>query len=514
MVFLAILPIILILVGMIVLKKSAVIVSPVSLIFTFILSIVCFKALPNNLTFQTWRGIIEGGKIVFLIWSAFSMLVMLQRTRAMDRIKIVLAGVTDDKRILLVMIAFCFSIFLEGAAGAGTPTAISAPFLVGIGFNPLSAAIAGMVGAGIAPSWGGAGATTIVGHKAVAEHVALNHVTAITGRIAMFGAFVVPIILIYVIIGKKGFKGLWGYLIYTGIVLASSFFIISNYVGTEVVSLGSGAIGVISSLVYVKLTKHKAPDEYRYVAETMDQEESEYISSSGSVSVSLKETQSMPSTIKSFMPYLMLIIGLPVIRFSFPLSTLSKYGYVVWIAAVIFTIVLINSIILKGVQGFGSYVSYLKESLIKVIPAFISMAALLSVANIMKTSGMLSVIAQTLSGIVGNGYPVIAILIGSLGSFITGTGLGSNVMFGPMHMQAGELLGLNKVVLFSAQNVGGAIGNMICPNNIVAVAATVDTLGKEGEIMKKSMPSWFVILVIYGVIAMLYSHIFFKSFGL
>ncbi|TCO77382.1 L-lactate permease [Marinisporobacter balticus] len=493
--FLAILPIIVVLVGMIVLKKSAVIVSPVTLIFTIILGIISFHAPMGEMTTQTWKGVVEGGKIIFLVWSAFAMLVMLQKTKAMDGIKIALAGITDDKRILLIMIGFCFSIFLEGAAGAGTPTAICAPFLVGIGFTPLSAAIAGMLGAGIAPSWGGAGATTIVGHQAVAEHIALQDVTAISGRLAMLGAFVVPIIMIYVLIGKKGFKGLWGYILYIGAVLAGSFFFISNFIGTEVVSLGCGAIGIIASLIYVKVSKHQAPEEYRYIPATLSKEEKSLI----------------PNTWKAFAPYLILIIALPAIRFSFPLAVLAKYGYVVWIAAVIFAIVFIGSLILNSPKD---YFSYLKESLVKVIPAFISMGALLSVANIMKSTGMLAIIAQGLADVAGNGYPVVAVFIGSLGTFIAGTGLGSNVMFGPMHMQAAELLSLNKVALFSCQNVGGAIGNMICPNNIVAVAATVDTLGQEGEIMKKCIPSWLVLLIIYGAAGLLYTHILFPTVGM
>lgn len=495
MIFLAILPIVVVLVGMVVLKKSAVIVSPVTLLFTIILSIISFNASTSEMTAQTYQGVMEGGKIIFLVWSAFAMLIMLQKTKAMDGIKIALAGITDDKRILLIMIGFCFSIFLEGAAGAGTPTAICAPFLVGIGFTPLSAAIAGMLGAGIAPSWGGAGATTIVGHQSVADHIALQDVTAISGRLAMLGAFIVPIIMIYALIGKKGFKGLWSYLFYIGAVLAGSFFFISNYIGTEVVSLGCGAIGIVASLIYVKVSKHQAPEEYRYIPKKLSSEESALI----------------PSTIKSFAPYLILIIALPVIRFSFPLAVLAKYGYVVWIAVVIFTIVFIGSIILNGVKG---YLSYLKEGLIKVIPAFISMAALLSVANIMKSTGMLTIIAQSLADIAGKGYPFVAVLIGSLGTFISGTGLGSNVMFGPMHMKAAELLSLNKVVLFSSQNVGGAIGNMICPNNIVAVAATVDTLGQEGEIMKKCIPSWLVLVIVYGIAGLLFAHVLFPTFGM
>lgn len=489
MLLVSLVPIIFVLIGMIVLKKSAIVVSPLTLILTIFLAFIVFKMNSANIVNETIKGVTEGGKIIFLVWSAFAMLVMLQYTKAMERIKITLANITDDRRILLIMIGYCFSIFLEGAAGAGTPTAICAPFLVGVGFTPLSAAIAGMLGAGIAPSWGGAGATTIVGHSVVAEHIPLQLASAISGLIAMFGAFLIPSIMIFALLGKNGFKGLKKYILFISLITSFSFFLITNYIGPEIVSLGSGAIGIIASLIYVKVFKHETPDEYRYIPEKINHNEN-----------------SIPTVVKAFAPYTILIIALPVIRFSFPLATLSKYGYVVWIACVIFMVVLLGALILNSLKY---YPIFIKESLLKVIPAFISMGSLLSVANIMKQTGMLSIIAQSLSNFAGNGYPIVAVLIGSLGTFIAGTGLGSNIMFGPMHMSAAELLSLNKVTIFAAQNVGGAIGNMICPNNIVAVAATVDTLGKEGEIMKKCIPSWGILVGVYGLVGVIFTHIIF-----
>ena len=145
MLLISLVPIIFVLIGMIVLKKSAIIVSPLTLILTVFLAFIVFKMNSANIVNETIKGVTEGGKIIFLVWSAFAMLVMLQYTKAMERIKITLANITDDRRILLIMIGYCFSIFLEGAAGAGTPTAICAPFLVGVGFTPLSASIAGML---------------------------------------------------------------------------------------------------------------------------------------------------------------------------------------------------------------------------------------------------------------------------------------------------------------------------------------------------------------------------------
>jgi lactate permease len=94
---------------------------------------------------------------------------------------------------------------------------------------------------------------------------------------------------------------------------------------------------------------------------------------------------------------------------------------------------------------------------------------------------------------------------------MTGTNLGSNIMFGPMHVQAALALGQNPITIFAGQNVGGSIGNMICPNNVVAVATTVDILGEEGAIMRRVFPAFLILLVAYALVTLCYTHIAFPG---
>jgi lactate permease len=96
---------------------------------------------------------------------------------------------------------------------------------------------------------------------------------------------------------------------------------------------------------------------------------------------------------------------------------------------------------------------------------------------------------------------------------MTGTALGSNIMFGPMHVQAALSLHQNPVTVFAGQNAGGAIGNMICPHNVIAVATTVGQLGQEGQIMRRVVPFWFFLVILYGSLAFLYTHYLFPNFG-
>lgn len=119
-----------------------------------------------------------------------------------------------------------------------------------------------------------------------------------------------------------------------------------------------------------------------------------------------------------------------------------------------------------------------------------------------------------LEGAAGAGFPAAAVLIGASGSFVTGTGLGSNIMFAPMHVDACGMLGLNPITVFAGQNAGGSLGNMVCPNNVVAACATADLIGKEGEVLRKGIIAFGILLVLYMVLTIVYTHFLFAGFGL
>ena len=107
-----------------------------------------------------------------------------------------------------------------------------------------------------------------------------------------------------------------------------------------------------------------------------------------------------------------------------------------------------------------------------------------------------------------------AVLIGSSGAFITGTGLGSNIMFAQMHIDAAASLGMNPITIFAGQNAGASLGNLICPNNTVAACATVDAIGRENEVMKHTLRAFAIVLALYMVLAMLYTCVLFPNYGM
>ncbi len=503
----AISPIVLILVGIVVLKKPAMKVAPVGLVYIIILAFTYFA--PADAVFKDtvtmvdgllWKGIKEGSKIVMLVFSSFLLLNLMQRSGAMKQVQNTLAGVTNDRRAQLIIVGLMVPIFLEGAAGAGSPAAIAAPFLVGLGFDPMIAIVVALLGDATPCSWGGAGLTTITGGAYLVDQgvstAAFN--SAMVGRIHMFGVFVIPFLIVMIAFGKKGFKGIIPYLLFSGISTGGIMFAISNFVGPEITSLGTGLLSIICSIIYLKVVKIKTPEEFQYKGENKkeDAEERRF------------------SSFRALSPYLVLVSALPIVRYTVPFSILTTFGYIVWVDVVVFLCACIGCVIL-GVSAEGFF-DTMGQTIKRVVPVLVTMGSLLTVSYIMQNSqtGMIQLIASTIANTAGPLYPAAAVAIGAAGSFITGTGVGSNIMFAPMHLNAANMLGLNPITVFAGQNAGGSLGNLICPNNVVAACATVGVIGKEGEVLKRTMAAFAVILTIYMVLSMVYTHILFAGFGL
>lgn len=500
-------PIIVVLVGILVFKQSAKRVAPVALVWTLVLGLTFFNA--TGATFKetvtvfdalVWKGLKEGLKIVWMVFGAFVILNLLRETGAIEDVKATIARISDDKRVQAVLIGMLLPIFLEGAAGAGSPAAIAAPFLAALGFNPITAIAMALLGDATPCSWGGAGLTTINGGAALVDAgvstVSLN--SAMVGRIHMFGVLIIPFLIVFMAFGRKGFKKIVPYLAFTGITTCGVMFALSNFVGAEVTSMGTGLIGMLLSVAYVKVVKIDTPEEFRN---------------------RFRAGERKYTSFQALSPYVFILVLLPAVRYGFPalvengFSLMCTFGYIVWVDAVIMLCGVLGAMVMH--VSAKQYWQVCKKTALHVTPVLVTMSSLLIVSYIMQSAhtGMMNLIASDTARVVGRLYPAAAVMIGASGSFITGTGLGSNIMFADMHMQAAQALGMNPITIFAGQNAGASLGNMICPNNTVAACATVDEIGRENQVMKRTLPAFAVLLLVYMALTMLYTCVLFPHFG-
>lgn len=502
------LPILIVLIGIIVLNKPAKIVAPIAFVVTGILAITYFGTELGQIWQNAWKGIVAGTKVVYMIMAAFCILNMLIDTGAMDKIRELIIAISDDRRKHITIVAFGFGAFLEGCAGAGTPAAVAAPCLVGLGVSPMYAVLASLISNGIWSSWGAAGLTCSGGFAAMVadgawqnygawgEAVLKNMDTAsiynmlsmATARVNAVGAFLCPFVITAVCYGKKGFKGLVPFLLTSGLAGAVAMIAVTHSIGFEFTSIISGLVIVAVDFIFCKAVKQDTPDEFKALP---------------------PEVKSTVPSWKAVFTYALLLIALPCARFGLAGSWLYKRGFAVWIGTTILLVCFIGSIVLGYTKSFHKCVAISFKS---VIGALIAMAFLSGLAEVMKTAGMLSILAKALAAVVGNGYPAAAIFIGCLGSFMTGTTLGSNIMFHSMHIEAAQILGISPAYAAAVNSSGGALGNMICPNNVIAVCATVDFKNQEGLVMRKVIPALAVLMIAEMIAAMLYMFVFFPGY--
>lgn len=493
--WLSLLPIFLIFVGIVALNFPSKYVAPVSWAAAFGIAVMSFGSESGALLSTSVDGFVDGFRIVLLIFAAFTLLMVMTGTGAMETIKQGLCRVTGDMRLMVLLLAIPFGTFLEGAAGAGSPAALAAPFLVGLGLNPVLAAAACLIGNSCPVSWGGAGVTTVMG--ASASGLDFQLVSAMTGRMASLGYILLAVLMVVFVFGRRGTKGIWRHIFVLGFMMAVINFGVSNLLMpiTELTSLVGGLIGTALFSLYLSCQgKHEVPEEFRF----------------GDVHVESDDDFSRAGFLKAMLPYVFLCVSLITVRLSFPLKLLVSFGggYLVWVSCVIFSSALFAALIFGKLGNFPGHALLAAK---KVIPALITMGFLLGMVNCMKSSGQITTLAKTLSAAAGVLYPMAAVLIGQIGSFITGTNLGSNLMFNPLHIEAAKQLSLNVIPVAAAQNVGGAIGNMICPNNVVAVCACVGILGQEGNVMRKAMIPSLCLLVFYSALAMVYTYLIFPA---
>ena len=223
---LAISPIVIVLVGIMAFRMSAYKIAPIALIWGMFLALTYFNitglTLRENIVVldaNVWKGIKEGFKIVVMVFGAFTILNALKDTGAMEDVKAAITQVSgNDRRVQLIIIGIFFPIFLEGAAGAGAPAALTAPFLTALGFDPIIAIAVSLLGDCTCTSWGGAGLTTINGGAALVNAgvstTALN--SAMVG-INSLGLLIVPFIAVLIAFGPKGFRGIIHYLVFAGV---------------------------------------------------------------------------------------------------------------------------------------------------------------------------------------------------------------------------------------------------------------------------------------------------------
>jgi lactate permease len=442
------------------------------------------------------------------------------------------SSVSDDPRVQVVVIAFCFGALLEALAGFGTPVAICGVMLVGLGFSPLKAASLALV-ADTAPVAFGAIAIPIT-TLAQVSGLPLHDLSQMVGRQTPFFALIVPFALVFMADGRRGVREAWPVALTAGAVFAMLQFATSNYISTPltdiVASLGSAAAVVL----LVQIWSPHAPGA---PATTVGRRPA---IAGGAVADAALERRATadggpadppPSgadMFKAFAPYLIIIVVLGVTSISgitkeldkatsafswpglhvlsakgkAPTSETFKLNYLTAAGTWLFVSGVLTAIVLRVRPGRA--ISIYWQTLVQLKWAILTVMAVLGIAYVMNLSGQTITLGTWAAG-AGGFFAFLSPTIGWFGTAVTGSDTSSNSLFGALQVAAAHKANLSATLLAGANSSGGVLAKMVSPQNLAIGAAAVGLAGKEGDIFRKVIGYSVVFVLLMGVLALLQS---------
>lgn len=433
--------------------------------------------------------------IILVIIAAIFTYNLSLKTGAMDVIKQMLTGVSADKRVLILLIGWCFGGFLEGMAGFGTAIAIPASMLAGMGMNPLMACLVCMLANAFPTAFGSVGIPTVT----LSAVTGLDALPLSFTTVVQMVPFMILVPFLMVIVGGggvKALKGMVGITLVSGVAFVVPELVVSRFLGPELTVIVGCVVSLVCTFLMAKLRSGKeVPAEYDMRA-------------------GLPERQALTASkaLISWLPFLLIFVLLLVtsklvppvndvlaaVKTSVKISTsaaagLTSFSWVNTPGVMIFLAAIIGGIAQKagGKLMWETLVATVKQ----MSKTIITIMSVLAVAKIMTYSGMIADMAAFFVGITGAFYPFVAPIIATLGAFVTGSGTSTEVLLGALQTSAAEQIGASPYWLAAANSVGAGIGKILSPQCIATAAAAVGLTGQDSKLLG-GIIKWALLLLV------------------
>ncbi|MDQ0203507.1 L-lactate permease [Pectinatus haikarae] len=438
------------------------------------------------------------------------------KTGQFEIIKKSIVSITDDRRLQLLLIAFSFGAFLEGAAGFGTPVAITSAMLIGMGFKAKKAACLSLLANTAPVAFGGLGIPVLV--AAQVTGFSGDYIAKLLAMICPIIGFIVPFYLIIVMTGLKGLKEVWPAVLVTSISFSIPMALTSFFLGPILPDIIASLASMIALVLFLKVWQPK--HVYRFENEADISDESTAVLSKKMIIKAwspfivlimfiadwgMKSVSSVLDTVNILIPLPFLDKAImnsttnSLLAAVFNLNWLSTAGTGIILAAFMSCLILKVSL-KKSIGIFASTINELKIALLTI-------SGVLAYAYVANNSGMTTTMGLLVSK-TGDMFPLFAPIVGWLGVFVTGSDTSANALFGKLQTTAFSAVGIMPVMGIGANLAGGAVGKMISPQSIAIAAGTTGLTGREGEIYKFSMKHSMILLAIICCIIYFYEGVF------
>jgi lactate permease len=512
-------------------KVKAHIAAIVALIVANLIAILVFT-MPADMSLRaTVLGAVTGFfPIGWIVLNVIFLYRLTVENGVFETLQTTIGGVTNDRRLQLLLIAFSFGAFFEGASGFGTPVAVTGAILIGLGFSPLAASGLSLI-ANTAPVAYGALGTPIAGLASVTglDPYVLG---AMVGRQLPFFSLIVPFWLIWAFAGWRGMVEIWPAILVCGVSFAVPQFLISNFINPWIVDIGASLISMACLIGFLRVWQPKqlwtSP-----ALRTRDD-------SAGTAPLKPVTAARQPSRAQvwaALTPWIivcavLLIWGTgwfkalanPYTTWNFPVPELhNMINKVPPVAArptpeaAVFSFtwltytgtgMLIAAIISGFIMGFtpGRLIKAYGETIKICAYSLITISAMLAIGTLTRLSGVDATLGLAFAG-TGVLYPFFGTLLGWLGVALTGSDTASNVLFGNLQKITSEQLGLSPILMSAANSSGGVMGKMIDAQSIVVASTATNWFGHEGSILRFVFWHSIALACLVGLLVMLQAYV-------
>jgi lactate permease len=467
-------------------------------------------------------------KIVWIVVAAVFLYDISVETGQFEIMKHSVAAITPDRRLQLLLVAFCFGAFIEGAAGFGAPVAIAGAFMIGLGFEPIHAAMLNLIANTAPVAWGAIG--TPVHTLAAVTALPESDLNAMLGRILPFTAAIVPLWLVRTMVDWQETLEVLPAILVIGLSFAGTQYFWSNHVDSNLVDLTSGIVSLAAALLFLRFWRPKTI--WRFERERHEAKETMFT-----------RHHSGAQTAKAWMPFAILSVfvllwGLPSIKDAmgrattpafarggwewpllhqsvrrappvvaqatgeaarFDLNWLTATGTACFLAALL-------SGVLLGV-GPGRLMKIFGRTVTRLRFAILAMGCMLGLGYVTRYSGMDAVLGLAFTR-TGWLFPFFGTYIGWLGVALTGSDTASNALFGSLQRITAEQLKLSPILMCATNSAGGVMGKMIDAQSICVATAATNQVGNEGLIFRKVFWHSVALAALVGAIVMMYAYVF------
>jgi len=513
-------------------KVKAHIAAIIAVIVTNLIAIFIFT-MPAGMSIRaSLLGVVAGFfPIGWIVLNVIFLYQLTVTTGTFELLKRAVGGVTEDRRLQLLLVAFSFGAFFEGASGFGTPVAITGSILIGLGFSPLAASGLSLI-ANTAPVAYGALGTPIQGLASVTglDPYILG---AMVGRQLPVFSLIVPFWVVWAFAGWRGMKEVWPAILVTGVSFAIPQFVISNYINPWIVDIGASLISMGCLILFLRVWQ---PKQLWLSPALRGRDES---AATMAAAKSLDKTPLSQSELwRSLLPWIIVCIVMliwgngafktwanSIFTWNYPVPDLhnminkvppvvsqpTKEGAVFGFTYLSFTgtgmlIAAIISGLLAGLSP-AKLVSEYGRTIKLCAISLITISAMLAIGTLTRLSGIDATLGLAFAA-TGVLYPFFGTLLGWLGVALTGSDTASNILFGNLQKITSEQLGLSSVLMAAANSSGGVMGKMIDAQSIVVASTATNWYGHEGSILRYVFRHSIILACLVGILVTLQAYVY------